>query len=287
MAVLSIVTSLATIGLKFAAYFLTGSVGLLSDAMESLVNLAAALTALAALWIAEQPADSRHSYGHDKAEYFACGVEGSLILVAAAAIIYSAVMRLLHPQPLAHLGWGLLVSVGAAAMNYAAAHVMLKAAKKYDSITIEADARHLLTDVWTTGGVLAGLVVVLLMPSWHLLDPIIAIAVSLRIVYTGKELLGRAVDGLMDVRLPVREIHRAERLIREQLPPDTAFHALRTRKAGPRRFIEFHLLVPGSMTVSASHDLCDRIEAQLVAHMPRSSITIHVEPKESHYADGD
>jgi cation diffusion facilitator family transporter len=282
MALLSIVTSLGTIALKFGAYFLTGSVGLLSDAMESLVNLAAALTALAALSIAEQPADSRHSYGHDKVEYFACGVEGALILIAAVAIMYSAAMRLVHPQPLSHLGPGLLVSLLATALNFGAARVMLKAAKRYDSITIEADARHLLTDVWTTSGVIAGLLIVLFVPAWSILDPIIAIAVSVRIVYTGKDLVRRAIDGLMDVRLPVREIHRAERLIREQLPPDTTFHALRTRKAGPRRFIEFHLLVPGTMTVAASHELCDRIEATLAANMPRSSITIHVEPKETH-----
>jgi cation diffusion facilitator family transporter len=282
MAVLSLVTSVATLALKFIAYFLTGSVGLLSDALESLVNLAAGLTAFAALTIAEQPADSRHSYGHDKAEYFACGVEGALILVAALAIIHSAGVRFMRPAMLTHLGPGLVVSVVAAAMNYAAARVMLKVAGKYDSVTIEADARHLLTDVWTTAGVTGGLIVVLFMPEWAILDPLIALAVSVQIVFTGKDLLHRAIDGLMDVALSPREIERAETLIREQLLPGTNYHALRTRKAGPRRFIEFHLLVPGTMSVSASHALCDRIESSLAEHMRKSSITIHVEPTESH-----
>ena len=282
MAVLSLVTSVATLALKFIAYFLTGSVSLLSDALESLVNLAAGLTAFAALTVAEQPADSHHSYGHDKAEYFACGVEGALILVAALAIIHSAGVRFLRPAPLANLGPGLIISIVAAAMNYIAARVMLKVARKYDSITIEADARHLLTDVWTTAGVVGGLIVVLFVPEWSILDPLVALAVSVQIVLTGKDLLHRAVDGLMDAALSPHDVERAEKLIREQLLPDTNYHALRTRKAGPRRFIEFHLLVPGTMSVAASHALCDRIESSLAAHMPKSSITIHVEPTETH-----
>jgi len=286
MALLSIATSIATLALKFGAYFLTGSVSLWSDAVEAFVNLAAGLVALGAVTLAEQPADENHAYGHDKAEYFSSGVEGALILFAAIALIWSAVNRLLHPVPLERLGLGLLVSLLAAAMNFTTARVMLKVARQHDSITIEADAKHLLTDVWTSAGIAAGLLVVLYVPQWSVLDPLMAIAVGLHIVVTGVSLLRRSADGLMDVALPPEEVRRAEALIGAELPAGVTFHALRTRKAGARRFVEFHLLVPGTMTVDDSHELCDRIEASLMRHLARSHVTIHVEPRETQAAHG-
>jgi cation diffusion facilitator family transporter len=281
MALLSIATSVVTIALKFGAWYLTGSVSLWSDALESLVNLAAGLVALGAVTLAEQPADERHTYGHDKAEYFSSGVEGTLIVVAAVAIVWSAAHRLIEPQPLERLGPGIMVAFLAGAANFATARVMLKVVRQHDSITIEADAKHLMTDVWTSIGILAGLGVVMLVPQWAVLDPLMAIAVGAHIVVTGFGLLRRSVDGLMDAALPAAEVRRAEALIRDTLAPEASFHALRTRKAGARRFIEFHLLVPGSMSVAASHALCDRIEAALAAHLPNAHVTVHVEPRET------
>lgn len=281
MAYLSIATSLGTIALKFGAYFLTGSVSLWSDALEALVNLVAGLIALGALIVAEQPADDRHAFGHDKAEYFSSGVEGALILVAAVSIVWSAVHRLIEPQPLERLAPGLVVAALAGVMNLVTARIMLKVARQHDSITIEADAKHLLTDVWTSIGVIGGLLVVLAKPQWAILDPMMAIAVGVHIVFTAVGLLRRSADGLMDVALPAAEVGRAEALIRAELPPGASFHALRTRKSGARRFLEFHLLVPGETTVLDSHTLCDRIESALAAHLAKAHVTIHVEPNET------
>ena len=278
MAALSIATSLVTLALKFSAYFMTASVSLLSDALEAFVNLAAGLIAFGALTIAARPADEEHAYGHEKAEYFASGVEGALILFAAAAIVYAAVRRFLAPVPLEQLGPGLLVALVAAAANYVTARVMLKVAQQHDSITIEADAKHLMTDVWTSIGVVLGLLVVWAAPSWHLLDPAMAVVVALHIVYTGFDLLRRSVNGLMDASLPQTEIAQAEHLIRTELPTHAGFQALRTRKAGARRFFEFHLLLPGGASVREAHDLCDRIEAAFAGRWPNASVTIHVEP---------
>lgn len=283
MALLSIATSIVTLALKFGAYFLTGSVSLFSDAAESLVNLTAGLVAFAALTVASRPADEDHCYGHDKAEYFSSGVEGALIMVAALAIIYAAIERFFHPAALHQLGIGLFISLLAAGANFVTARIMLKVAKAHDSITLEADAQHLLTDVWTSVGVVGGLAVVMFTPpSWQILDPIIAVVVALHIVKTGVELMRRSYDGLMDVALPLEEIAAIENLVRAELPADATFHALRTRKAGPRRFIDFHLLLPQQTTVQASHLLCDRIEAAIARNLNKTSVTIHVEPKESH-----
>ena len=287
MALLSIATSIVTMALKFAAYFLTGSVSLFSDAAESLVNLTAGLVAFAALTVASRPADEDHTYGHDKAEYFSSGVEGALIMVAALTIIYTAVERFAHPVALHQLGIGLFISLLAAGANFVTARIMLKVAKMHDSITVEADAQHLLTDVWTSVGVVGGLAVVLFTPpSWQILDPIIAVIVALNIVKTGVELMRRSYDGLMDVALPPEEIAAIENTLRAELPADATFHALRTRKAGPRRFIDFHLLLPQQTTVRASHQLCDRIEAAIAQNLKLTSVTIHVEPKESHPDEG-
>jgi cation diffusion facilitator family transporter len=281
MALLSIATSIVTLALKFGAYFLTGSVSLLSDALEAIVNLAAGLVAFGALTIADQPADDRHNYGHDKVEYFSSGVEGVLILVAAVSIIVTASGRFLHPVVLENLGPGIVIGLLAATMNFATARVMLKVAKEHDSITIDADAKHLMTDVWTSGGVLSGLLIVMFVPEWHILDPMIAVAVGIHIIFTGVQLLRRTVDGLMDTALFPEEISQAVHLIRAQLPAGANFHDLRTRKAGAQRFIEFHLLVPGATSVNQSHVLCDRIEHSIKSHFSNASVTIHVEPIET------
>jgi cation diffusion facilitator family transporter len=281
MALLSIATSIVTLALKFGAYFLTGSVGLLSDALEAFVNLAAGLVALGAITIAEQPADDRHTYGYDKAEYFSSGVEGILILVAAISILIAATQRFMHPAPVENIAPGIVVGLLAAAMNFFAANMMMKVAKKHDSITIEADARHLMTDVWTTAGVLAGLLVIMIVPEWQVLDPIIAIAVAVHIIFTGIGLLRRTTHGLMDAALPHDELRRTQEVIRANLPATASFHDLRTRKAGARRFIEFHMLVPGAMSVMDSHSLCDRVEEALGNELPKVRVTIHVEPAET------
>lgn len=285
MALLSIATSIGTLALKFGAYFLTDSVSLLSDALEALVNLAAGLVALTALTIAEQPADDRHTFGHDKAEYFSSGVEGTLILFAAGSIIYAGWSRLMHPADLENLGWGICVGVLAGAMNYATARLMLKVAAEHDSVTIEADAKHLLTDVWTSAGVLGGLLIIVFMPAWRILDPLIAVAVGLHIVITGVDLLRRSIDGLMDTALLPDEIQKTEDIIQAGLPEGASFHALRTRKAGATRFVEFHLTMPGETSVRESHDLCDRLEASIASHLARASVTIHVEPQEAQTQD--
>jgi len=282
MALLSIATSIATLALKFGAYFITDSVSLLSDALEALVNLAAGLVALTAITIAEQPADDRHTYGHDKAEYFSIAVEGTLILFAAVSIIYAGWSRFMHPLLPQNLGWGITVGLLAAAMNFATARLMLQVAAKHDSVTIEADAKHLLTDVWTSAGVLGGLLVIVFMPAWTILDPLIAVAVGAHIIVTGVDLLRRSIDGLMDTALSPDEIARAEDLIRAELPAGGSFHALRTRKAGAARFIDFHLLLPEATSVRDAHALCDRLEAAIAAQLPKASVTIHVEPQESH-----
>jgi len=277
-ALLSIVTSLATLALKFTAYFLTGSVSLWSDALEALVNLAAGLFALAAVTLAARPADHGHAYGHDKAEYFSSGAEGALILVAAVSIMVSAVSRVLSPQVLENLAPGIAVAVVAGAMNFATARIMLRVAQQHDSITIEADAKHLLTDVWTSVGVVAGLVVVMVNPAWSWIDPLVALAVGINIVFTGVRLLRRSVDGLMDASLPASELARIERALRAELPECATFHALRTRKAGMRRFVELHLVVPGNTSVAESHAWCDRIEAAIERELSNTMVTIHVEP---------
>ena len=281
MALLSIATSIVTLALKFGAYFLTDSVGMLSDALEAFVNLAAGLVAFGALTVAEQPADDRHTFGHDKAEYFSSGVEGILILVAAGSIIFAASERFLHPTELENIGPGLLVGVLAAAMNFTTARLMLRVGREHDSITIEADAKHLMTDVWTSAGVLGGLFIVMLKPQWHVLDPLIAIAVGIHIIFTGIELLRRTIEGLMDTALSTEEVRLTTKLIRDHLPAGAAFHDLRTRKAGPRRFIEFHLLVPGHTSVAKSHALCDSIERAIARGLANASVTIHVEPAET------
>lgn len=279
VALLSIAASVATMLLKFGAYWVTGSVGLLSDAAESAVNLTAALVAFAALSIADRPPDENHAYGHDKAEYFSSGVEGALILVAAVSILYAAGHRLVQPAQLENLGVGAAIALMASAINFGVARVMLRVARQHDSIALEADAHHLLSDVWTSLGVIAGLGLARL-SGWHLLDPLIALAVGLNIVRTGIGLVRRSTQGLMDTALPAKEVDTIREVINRVAGHETPYHALRTRKSGSRRFVDLHLLLPGETTVQQSHDLAERIEAAIRQELANTSVTIHVEPQE-------
>jgi cation diffusion facilitator family transporter len=274
---LSIAAALITMAMKFAAYWITGSVGLLSDALESIVNLVAALVAFIALIIAVRPADDTHPYGHEKIEYFSSGMEGTMILMAAAGIMFSATQRLLHPMPLTDIDAGLWLGLAASGTNFFVAKLLLRAGRQYDSITIEADAKHLLTDVWTTFGVLAALFIVKL-TGWLIIDPLIAFAVGGNIIFSGIGLLRRSFRGLMDFRLPASEIAAIEEVLRRYIAPKRLYHNLRTRKSGSQRFIEFHLLVPGKMSVREAHQLCEQIEKEIRQRLRNTTVTIHTEP---------
>lgn len=276
---LSIGTALLTMGLKALAYLLTGSVGLLSDALESSVNLIAAIVALIALWVASQPPDEEHAYGHSKAEYFSSAVEGGLILLAALAIIISAGERLLHPQPLQDLGPGLVIGVIAALLNFVAARILKRAGEQYESATLAADAAHLMTDVWTSAGVVLGVAAVAL-TGWQLLDPIIAIAVALQILRSGLRLVRESGQGLMDSALPAGEQEAIVSILESRGSKGVHYHALRTRKAGPQRFVSVHIQVPGAWTVQRGHNLVEEIEREIRQILPRVSILIHLEPIE-------
>lgn len=276
---LSIAAALATILLKGAAWWLTGSVGLLSDAIESFVNLAGALMALAMLTLAAMPADDKHAYGHGKAEYFSSAFEGFLILLAAFSIGYTAFERLLNPQPLEAVGVGLAVSVVASIINLLTSRTLMAVGRKYNSITLEADAHHLMTDVWTSAGVIAGVGLVWL-TGWLWLDPAIAILVALNIVWTGWQLMQRSASGLMDVAIPADKLAALEALLEQYRGQGLDFHALRTRQSGSREFITLHVLVPGQWTVKQGHDWAERIELDIARLLPKSHVTTHLEPLE-------
>ncbi len=276
---LSIAAALATIVLKGWAWWLTGSVGLLSDALESFVNLAGAMMALAMLSLAAQPADDDHAHGHGKAEYFSSAFEGFLILVAAASIAYAAVERLLNPQPLETVGIGLAVSVIASIINLVTSRILMGVGRKYKSVTLEADAHHLLTDVWTSAGVIAGVALVWL-TGWLWLDPVIALLVALNIVWTGWRLLQRSAAGLMDASIPDAELRAVENILADYRKQGMDFHALRTRQAGTRAFVSVHLLVPGAWTVQHAHDWSERIESEIRRAVSQVHITTHLEPLE-------
>lgn len=276
---LSIAAAVVTITLKGLAYGLTGSIGLLSDAIESFVNLAAASVALTMLTIAARPPDDEHHYGHDKAEYFASGVEGTLILGAAIVIAATAIHRFLHPQPLAQPGLGLAVSALASVINFGVARVLLRVGKTYESITLEADAHHLMTDVWTSVGVIAGVGAVAL-TGWTRLDPIVALVVAANIVYTGLRLTRRSVLGLLDTALPIAESSAVERILASYRGQGVQFHAIRTRQAAARRFVTMHVLVPGEWTVQRGHTLLESVEEEIRAALPNASVLTHLEPVE-------
>jgi len=277
----SIAAAILTMLLKFGAYLLTHSVSLLSDAAESSVNLIAALVAFGVLTLVARPADEEFRYGYDKAEYFSSGIEGALILVAALTIIYTAVNRFLHPSQLEGIGPGLAVALLASGINLGVSRFILHKAEEYDSITLEADAHHLMTDVWTSVGVVAALGVVMFVPQWSILDPIIAAVVGLNIIRTGVNLIKRSLAGLMDISLPAPEMDEIEQVLREKEGQDVVYHKFRTRRSASRRYIEFHLLLPGELTVRAAHDRCTAIENEIRSRWPKTRITIHVEPKES------
>lgn len=276
---LSIAAALATILLKGWAWWMTGSVGLLSDALESFVNLAGAMMALAMLSLAAMPEDENHQHGHGKAEYFSSAFEGLLILIAAAGIGYAAIDRLLSPQPLEAVGVGLAVSVVASIINLATSRILMDVGRKYKSIALEADAHHLMTDVWTSAGVIAGVGLVWL-TGWLWLDPVIALGVALNIVWTGWQLLNRSAAGLMDVSIPEDEIRSIEKVLDSYRQQGLEFHALRTRQAGTRAFISLHVLVPGTWSIQRGHDWSERIEANIRLAVPNAHITTHLEPIE-------
>ncbi|MEY3182790.1 MAG: hypothetical protein RLZ35_775 [Pseudomonadota bacterium] len=279
MGLLSIVAALLTLSLKFGAYFLTSSISLYSDALETFINLVAGFIVFFVVTIASKPPDEKHSYGHDKAEYFSSGVEGGLILIAAVSIVYMSIERLLYKHPLENLLLGVGVSTVASVINFGTAYYIAKVAREHDSITLEANAKHLMTDVWTSIGVASGLVIVyFLPPAWQILDPMIAIGVAVLILRTGIDLLRRSVDGFMDAALPADEIYDIESIIQGCITLPQQFTDLKTRKAGAKRFIELTLLLERKMTVEASHALCDKIEAAIAVRFPTAMIHIHVEP---------
>ncbi len=278
MAVLSIFTALATMALKTWAWSLTGSVSILSDALESLVNLAAAGFAFYVLTVAAQPADAEHPFGHDKAEYFSAAAEGLLIIVAAVGIVFAAWSRLQNPTPLTQMSFGLLIAVFASVLNGATAWKLFRVAREEDSLVLRADAEHLLSDVWTSVAIVAGLVVIWLLPSQAWLDPVIALAVSVHLFLTGLRVLAPAVAGLMDEALPANELRKLDAALAKTLPAGTEVSALRTRKSGRRRFVDGNLLVPGQLSVGDAHTLCDEVEDAVRAALPECDITLHMAP---------
>jgi cation diffusion facilitator family transporter len=273
---LSALAALLTIGLKTWAWAVTGSVGLLSDALESLVNLAGAMLAVAMLTVAARPEDDDHPYGHDKAEYFSSGAEGALILIAALGMAVAAARRLLAPHALEHLGLGLAVSAIAALVNLGVALVIRRAGRRHRSVTLEANAQHLLADVWTSAGVLIGVgAVALTGRQW--LDPVVALLVSANIVWTGIGIVRRAITGLMDSALSPAEQLALQRALSPHVIAPVQVHALRSRQSGARRFVSLHVLVPGDWSVQRGHELLERIEADIRRAIPNASILTHLE----------
>ncbi|HNR28288.1 MAG TPA: cation diffusion facilitator family transporter [Bacteroidales bacterium] len=277
---ISIAAAVVTILLKFYAYHLTGSIGFMSDAMESLVNLFAAVFALVMLHLSQKPADEGHAFGHTKAEYFSSAAEGALILIAAFSIIRSAITRLIEPVPLENLNTGLLFSLLASLVNMVVGIILIKSGKKHKSLILEADGRHLMTDVWTSAGVIAGIVVVKF-TGWVVIDPIIALLVAINIIYTGYKLISRSASGLMDASIPDEDIQKVTTYLDSLKEQQIEYHSLLTRSAGQRKFISLHLLVPGEWSVQKGHDYADRIELT-IENMFNEPVTVstHIEAVE-------
>lgn len=278
-ALLSIGAAVCTIALKTAAYRVTGSVGLLSDALESGINLVAAGVAFWALSFAAKPPDEQHPFGHTKAEYFSSGLESALILVAAVSIAIAAWGRLFNPQPLEQLGLGLLLSLVATAINGGVAWVLLQAGKRLRSITLRADAHHLMTDVWTSAGVVLGILLVKL-TGWLVLDPLIALLVAINILWAGFRLLRETGSGLLDSAIPTEDRQQIADFLASYEAQGIQFHALRTRVAGSRCFVTFHVLVPGAWTVQQGHHLCEELELAILQKLPGTYVMTHLEPLE-------
>lgn len=275
---MSIATAVVTLAIKWAAWWLTGSVGLLSDALEAFINLGAGLLALWMLRVAVSPPDEKHPYGLSKAEYFAAGIEGTLIILAAAGIVASALPRLISPQPIETPWLGLGLSGVAAAINFAAAQVLIRAGRRHQSITLEADGRHLMTDVLTSAGVIVGVALVWA-TGWLVLDALVAIAVGIHIVWAGIALMRRSVLGLLDVAIPGSDLHEISKLFAEYSKRyGVSFHALLSRQAGARRFVSFHLLVPDAWTVAQAHRLSEEIEQRIRDMVPHVHLMTHIEP---------
>jgi cation diffusion facilitator family transporter len=276
-ALLSIAAGFATIALKALAWWLTGSVGLLSDALEATVNVAAATVTLVMLTIAALPPDDEHAYGYSKAEYFASALEGTLILLAALLIGYTAIGRLITPQPIVDVAAGLALTAVASGINYAVARRLLRASREYRSIALESDAQHLMTDVWTSAGVIVGVAAVAL-TGWQRLDPLIALAVAVHILWTGGRLVRRSAQGLLDHSLPQDQLAALDQVLDRYRAQGLDFHALRTRQAGARSFISLHVLVPADWTVAQGHDMAHQVEGAIRAALPEASVLTHVEP---------
>jgi len=277
---LSIMAAILTIALKASAYVYTGSIGLLSDALESVINLIAAFIALLMIKIAVQPPDDDHAFGHDKAEYFASGIEGTLIFIAAGGIVYTAVPRLFAPQPIENVGIGLIVSLLATLVNLIVGVFLTKIGKRNHSIALEADGRHLLTDVWTSVGVVFGVVIVGL-TGWLVFDPIIALIVALNIIWTGYQLVKRSALGLMDTAVSPEVYEKIRQILDGYVVKQGIdYHALRTRQSGARNFISVHILVPDEWTVQKGHDLTEEIEMEICRVVPESTVFTHLEPLE-------
>jgi len=274
---LSIAAALVTIGLKFGAYLITGSVGLLSDAAESLVNLVAAVVALIALTVAARPADQGHHYGHGKAEYFSAGTEGLMIFVAAGVILVTSVQRFLNPVALESVGLGLAISAVASAVNGAVGLLLVRAGRAHRSVTLTADGKHLLTDVWTSIGVIVGVLLVAL-TGWERLDPIVAAIVGVNILVTGFRLVSQSVTALLDAALPPEDVAEVTRVLDRLRTADVDFTALRTRASGRDRFVSLTVLVPGEWTVQRGHDLADVVEAEIARALPNTGVQTHLEP---------
>ena len=274
---LSIIASVLTISIKSAAYFVTGSVGFMSDAMESFINLIAGIIAFISLTIAARPADTKHPFGHNKAEYFSSIIEGTLIVLAAIGIIYTGINRIYHPQPLDELNLGMALSVLATIINLVTSRILLHYGKKHNSITLEADAHHLMTDVWTTVGIIIGIFLVKI-THWQILDPIMAIAVGISIIYTGSRLVIRSTDGLMDSKISEKDLIQIRQILNRHQADGIEYHALYTRQAASKRFISFHLLFPGDYTVYQAHEVTKLIETDIAIEFPHTDVFIHIEP---------
>jgi cation diffusion facilitator family transporter len=275
---MSVAAALATIGLKTWAWQVTGSVGMLSDALESLINLAAALLALSMLRLAASPPDAAHPYGRFKAEYFASGMEGALIVFAAIAIAYEAVPRLADPRPIEAPLLGIAISAAASAINLACGLLLISAGKRLHSIALEADGHHLMSDVWTSGAIIVGVALVAA-TGWHILDPLIAIGVAMHIVFTGFMLMRRSFAGLLDAAIPEAELAEIGKIFAEYRKRyGVEFHALLTRQAGARRFISFHLLVPDAWPVDRAHQLSEEVESRVGSMVPNAILLSHIEP---------
>jgi len=275
----AIAVSLLTISMKTAAWLLTGSVGLLSDALESVVNLVAALVGLIVILWSTRPPDEDHAYGHEKADYVSAGFEGALILLAAFTIAYAAIDRLIHPAGLTEIGIGLTISVVASLINLGAATLLIRTGRQEQSMTLEADGRHLMTDVWTTAGVIVGVALVWL-TGLERLDPVIALLVAVNIVRTGSGLVRDSMSGLMDRALPAEDLAAVNDVLARYSDGSVEFHALRTRKAGRRSFITVHVLVPGGWTVQAGHDFAEKVEEDLRRAVEPATVFTHLEPVE-------